>query len=498
MSSIITLQRGFMALLVAVSLGVIQPATFALAQDPPPATETPIGTPAEAPPVATPDPNLPPPPPEAPVDPNATVVVDPAAPIDPNATPGDVPTAVVETVATLPPPPPEPTEEPVETDPLIHVAQVGETIQSIAAQSGYSASELAQDNQLTRGDLLLAGQKMRLPSVVNPAVRLHRIAPGDTLTGIAAEYEVSPYVLRQTNALACATCLTVGQVLRVPVMAAQAVPGAPVSGLPAPFESIKITPSLPKQGDVVVISVTTRAPLQSLVGTLAGRPLTFVQKDGAYLALSGVGAVQDAGVYSVTLRALTNDGVPGAVGGRVQVGAGAFAFENLTIGQKLVPLLSLDVNLEERAALDGIFSRNFTGAQYWSGPFTQPIAGRIISYYGTRRNFNSGLLNTFHSGIDMPARLGTAIPAAAGGKVVATQKFPVRGNVVILDHGRGVFTIYCHLSKFNAAVGDLVDAGDIIGFTGNTGRSLGPHLHFELAVGGVTVNPLPWLKREIP
>jgi murein DD-endopeptidase MepM/ murein hydrolase activator NlpD len=492
MSSIITLQRCLLVLLMALSFSVTHATTPALAQDPPPATETPIGAPVEA----TPDPNLPPPP--LPADPNATVVVDPAVPIDANATPGEVPTAIIETVATLAPPPPEPTEEPVETDPLVHVAQVGETIQSIAAQSGYSASELAQDNRLTRGDLLLAGQKMRLPSATSAAVRLHRIAPGDTLTGIAAEYGVSPYLLRQTSALACASCLTVGQVLRVPVMLAQAGTAGPVSGLPAPFESIKITPSLPKQGDIVVISVTTRAPLQSLVGTLAGRPLTFVQKEGVYLALSGVGAVQDAGVYSVTLRALTNDGVPGAVGGRVQVGAGAFAFENLTINQKLVPLLALDVNLEERVALDGIFNRNFTGAQYWSGSLKQPIVGRIISYYGTRRNFNSGTLSTFHSGIDMPARLGTAVSAAAGGKVVATQKFPVRGNVVIIDHGRGVFTLYCHLSKFDVKVGDLVDAGDTIGFTGNTGRSLGPHLHFELAVGGVTINPLPWLKREIP
>jgi murein DD-endopeptidase MepM/ murein hydrolase activator NlpD len=78
------------------------------------------------------------------------------------------------------------------------------------------------------------------------------------------------------------------------------------------------------------------------------------------------------------------------------------------------------------------------------------------------------------------------------------QPFKIRGNVVILDHGRGVFTVYCHLSKFNVQVGQIVNVGNVIGYAGNTGRSLGPHLHFELAVGGVTINPLEWMDAEIP
>jgi len=82
--------------------------------------------------------------------------------------------------------------------------------------------------------------------------------------------------------------------------------------------------------------------------------------------------------------------------------------------------------------------------------------------------------------------------------VAATQRFNVRGNVIILDHGRGVYTIYCHLSKFNVQVGQLVNVGDVIGYTGNTGRILGPHLHWELYVGGVTVDPLPWTKETLP
>jgi murein DD-endopeptidase MepM/ murein hydrolase activator NlpD len=90
------------------------------------------------------------------------------------------------------------------------------------------------------------------------------------------------------------------------------------------------------------------------------------------------------------------------------------------------------------------------------------------------------------------------VQASAAGRVVATRLFNIRGNVVILDHGRGVFTLYCHLSKFNVEEGQIVDVGDVLGYSGNTGRSLGPHVHWELAVGGVTVNPLAWVDDEIP
>ena len=100
--------------------------------------------------------------------------------------------------------------------------------------------------------------------------------------------------------------------------------------------------------------------------------------------------------------------------------------------------------------------------------------------------------------MDVSAPVGTPVHASAPGRVAVIRAFNIRGNVVILDHGRGVFTLYCHLSKFNVSVGDVVDVGDVIGYSGNTGRSLGPHLHWELAIGGVTVNPLAWVDDAIP
>lgn len=431
------------------------------------------------------------PPPVVTVDPAASSASDPQAPpapIPPEA-PAEVPTAEIEVVATpepTDPPPPPPRSD----DPLVHFVQVGETLNSLAAQTGFSAGDLAQRNALTSPYLLLVGQKIRMPAPPSNAIQLYQVSAGDTLVGVAAQYGVSPYLLRQTNRLPCSSCMVLGQTLRVPQNG--------VSGnLPDPFERIDVSPTLPRQGDVVVVRVVARAPLQQIGGTLADRPLRFAQKNGEYIALSGVPALQEPGIYPITIRAIAHNGLASVVSGRLQVAAGRFGYENLNIGAKLMPLLEPQVNLQERAELDAIFD-GFSGTQWWQGALRWPINGKIVSYYGTRRNFNRGTLYTFHSGIDLTARIGTPVAAAAPGVVVAAQSFPIRGNVIILDHGRGVFTIYCHLSKFDVEVGQIVNVGDVIGYTGNTGRSLGPHLHWELAVGGVTVNPLNWTKEELP
>jgi murein DD-endopeptidase MepM/ murein hydrolase activator NlpD len=255
---------------------------------------------------------------------------------------------------------------------------------------------------------------------------------------------------------------------------------------------------VPRQGDTIVVRVRVSVPLENIVGSIAGRPLNFVMREeNLYIGLSGVGAFQQPGVYSITLRAIAKNGEASLVNGRFQVGQGNFGFETLNLAPKLVPLLDPQVNQAERDDLDAIFS-SFSANQFWNGALKLPVNSKIVSYYGTRRNFNRNTLNTYHSGVDVTARVGTPVQASAPGRVVTTRLFNIRGNVVILDHGRGVFTVYCHLSKFNVEEGQIVDVGDVIGFSGNTGRSLGPHVHWELAVGGVTVNPLAWVDEEIP
>jgi murein DD-endopeptidase MepM/ murein hydrolase activator NlpD len=88
--------------------------------------------------------------------------------------------------------------------------------------------------------------------------------------------------------------------------------------------------------------------------------------------------------------------------------------------------------------------------------------------------------------------------APAPGRVVLAEMLKVRGNTTIIDHGWGIFTAYLHQSEIQVSVGDRVETGQIIGLVGGTGRVTGPHLHWEVWVGGVPVDPIEWTERAFP
>jgi murein DD-endopeptidase MepM/ murein hydrolase activator NlpD len=140
----------------------------------------------------------------------------------------------------------------------------------------------------------------------------------------------------------------------------------------------------------------------------------------------------------------------------------------------------------------------FTNEKYWQGLFLPPVPGNISSYFGNWRMYNGGEYATFHGGVDFYAQNGEPIHAPAAGRVVFADHRVICGNTVVIDHGWGVYTRYCHQSKIEVQVGEVVQTGQEIGLIGNTGRSDGPHMHWEVWVGGVQVNPLQWLEEEFP
>ena len=125
-------------------------------------------------------------------------------------------------------------------------------------------------------------------------------------------------------------------------------------------------------------------------------------------------------------------------------------------------------------------------------PSLWPVAGPIRSGYGRRRDPFTGE-SEMHQGLDIGALYGSAIRAPANGRVVFADRQAAYGNLIVVDHGNGITTRYGHLSRFEARVGNQLRKGDLIGYVGSTGRSTGPHLHYEVRLNDRPVNPRNYL-----
>ncbi|MDE3109337.1 MAG: M23 family metallopeptidase [Acidobacteriota bacterium] len=130
-------------------------------------------------------------------------------------------------------------------------------------------------------------------------------------------------------------------------------------------------------------------------------------------------------------------------------------------------------------------------------PTLWPVVGRITGHFGERMDPFSGE-GAFHSGVDIASTYGAAVRATADGIVTEVGRDGGYGRLVVIDHGFGVTTWYGHLSGFNVQPGMRVKSGDVVGYEGDSGRSTGPHLHYEIRIYNTPVNPWPYLRRINP
>ena len=180
----------------------------------------------------------------------------------------------------------------------------------------------------------------------------------------------------------------------------------------------------------------------------------------------------------------------------------AFTVNNRRYPQQLLTISDTSKVTPPAEALRRIKSerqRMSVARQTWSKTFRAsifrlPLEGRQSSLFGLRRIYN-GKPGNRHSGLDIAAPTGEPIVAPAAGQVIEVGDFYFNGLSVFIDHGQGLISLYSHLSDTEAKVGDQLQAGDLVGLVGASGRVTGPHLHWSVGLNGVWVNPELFLPR---
>jgi murein DD-endopeptidase MepM/ murein hydrolase activator NlpD len=260
----------------------------------------------------------------------------------------------------------------------------------------------------------------------------------------------------------------------------------------APSLAIAGAPGSLKPGGVALVTVTSTHDLVGLTGEITGRPVRFWSGSSSkeWIALVGINVDSAPGPIPLTIRGRTTDGTEAATKGSVLVERHQFETRRLRVDPKMAnpPEEELARIKEEAKAMADAFA-SITPQRYWHGPFNAPVPGPATSSFG-RLTVTNGKAAGRHQGSDFRAATGTPVKAPNAGRVVMAKNLYFAGNTVIIDHGLGVFSLLAHLSSIVVEPGAAVARGALLGESGATGRVTGPHLHWAVRFGDMSVDPL--------
>ena len=410
---------------------------------------------------------------------------------------------------------------------LTHVISAGESLASIAAAYGMPVSDLLSLNSLNPADPIYVGQELTIvagqdeaprngePSDLQPTlvptaapgigiphvfsrvgapanVFVHTVKSGETLSEIALRYNQTIDALARANNMADPSFLSVGQRLAVPGILLPRL----TTALPESVLAFTIEPLVLEAGRSGRIELLTNEAV-AITGHFLGRELQVIERyEGKqHNILIGVPMFTEKSVYPLTLELWDDTSQPRSIIVNVQVISGGYGRQTIKIADS--ELLAPAVEEEEFALLARLTS-GFTPERRWTNSLSLPAAAPINAFFGTLRSYNGSPFDRYHGGVDFAGAPGTSILAAADGVVLMVDRLNIRGNSTLIDHGWGLYTLYAHQDETLVDPGAAVSTGQVIGTVGSTGRSTGPHLHWELWLNGINVDPMQWVQETFP
>ncbi len=273
----------------------------------------------------------------------------------------------------------------------------------------------------------------------------------------------------------------------------------PVEPEALPLEAlIYIQPQKVRQGSAFIVVVDSEEAGAASVA-FAGEFFSFVREGNRLFTILPVAADAVAGTLPFIVSVADAEGRPALTEEvQIEISPADWPVELVEIDDANSRLLDPAVVSEDLAVRTEV-QRAKTPERLWSGFFLQPAKGVITSTFGVLRSYNFADPVEFHTGMDHAGTLGELVVAPNNGVVAWVGETERRGRGVILDHGGGIFTTFWHLSSIESESGDPITRGAILGRIGNTGLSTGPHLHWEVIVHGVPVDPIQWIREaEVP
>jgi len=438
----------------------------------------------------------------------------------------------------------------------IYVVQPGDSLSSIASRFNVSLDELMAANGIADANQLTAGQQLVIPGLdgITGVLSTEIINFGDSYRSLMRQTQVPDSLFRKLNHVISPSEFYVGVSMILPGQGESqnnkrisptsgesllevavknntdiwsladinglkgswdGIPGdtlfssgesndAGTTGLPSVFVSAEIRDLPIKQGGTGVIKVKT-IPGVTLNGLLVDHLLNFFpDESGNQVALQGVHALLEPGVYPLRLDATLPDGSKQSYEQLILIVSGNYPEDPLLyVDPATIDPASTEPELQQLISI----TTPVTSTKLWSGEFISPAIAYadstyFTSRYGNRRTYiGQGTelqVPGFHTGLDFGGGDGLAITSPAAGRVVFAGPWTVRGNATVIDHGWGVYSGFWHQSAVQVQVGDMVEQNQVIGLVGGTGRVTGAHLHWELWVNGIQVDPLDWLIQAYP